>query len=121
MKKALHRWRAFAFAARRDWLPESDSGQNDSSLYIEFPFGVVLAAKGVKRLLPQEALEDASRIVLPKLPMRTRNDRRRFAKDCMELLRVKPALTQRTLANRLGMTPARLSQILGLLGGGLGR
>lgn len=104
-----------------DWLPESDARQNEKGLLFEFPFGQLDAAKGEKRLLPQEMLDQAAGLAISPIERRARLDRIGLARQYDRLLRETPGLTRKDLAGRLGITSARLNQILGLLKGGPGR
>ncbi len=104
-----------------NWLPESDALQNGKGLLFEFPFGSINAAKGEKHLLPQETIDQAAHMTTFTIRARLGKDRLRLARHYDQLLRETPALTRKGLAGRLGITSARLNQILGLLKGGRGR
>ena len=97
------------------WVPESDAPQNGKGLLFEFPFGQLNAAKGKKRLLPQEAFADAkmTKIVHPR--SRSLQGQLLLAKECQQKLLDFPALTRNDIAKQLGVTTARVNQILRLL------
>lgn len=110
-----------AHSAWADSLPESDALQNGNGLLFEFAFGSINAAKGEKHLIPQETIDQAARVTPFTIRARFGKDRLRLALHYDQLLRETPALTRKGLAGRLGITSARLNQILGLLKGGHGR
>lgn len=89
-------------------------------LIFEFSFGQINSAKGEKRLFSRDAFEHAARQA-KSVKLLPRKDRMRLAQQYDHILRETPALTRKDLAGRLGITPARLNQILGLLMGGRGR
>ncbi len=102
-------------------LHEPDALQNGKGLLFEFPFGSINAAKGGKHLIPQEAIDQAARLTPFTIRARFGKDRLRLALHYDQLLRETPALTRKRLAGHMGITSARLNQILGLLKGGRGR
>lgn len=100
---------------RQIWLPESDAPQNGKGLLFEFPFGILNVTKGEKRLLAQESFVEASKVRLQWPRPKTIAERLWLAQECKRLLDDFPALTRKHLATQLGMTTARLNQILNLL------
>jgi hypothetical protein len=100
--------------ASREWLPESDALQNGKGLLFEFSFGQLNTAKGEKRLLPQEAFAEAAleQIIWPRT--RSLKDQILLAHECRQKLQDFPALTRKDIAKNLGITTARLNQILRL-------
>lgn len=73
------------------------------------------AAKGEKRLLPQEAFSEAAREKITRPKTRSLKDQILLARECHRKLLDFPALTRKEIAKQLGVTTARLNQILGLL------
>lgn len=102
-------------ASRRDWLPEPDAPQNGKGLLFEFPFDLLTATKGEKRLLSRESVLEAARTRINRPETWSLKDRLRLARECAKNLRACPALTRKALAGQLQMTTARLNQILSLL------
>jgi hypothetical protein len=71
--------------------------------------------KGEKRLLPQEAFTAAARERFVRPKTRSLKDQLLLARQCRQKLLDFPALTRKDIAKQLGVTTARLNQILGLL------
>jgi hypothetical protein len=100
------------FAACQDWLPESDALQNGKGLLFEFSFGQLNTAKGKKRLLPREAFAEAAHEKIARPNTRALVDQILFARECRQKLLDFPALTRKDIAKQLGVTTARLNQII---------
>lgn len=98
-----------------NWLPESDALQNGKGLLFEFLFRQLNTAKGEKRLLPQAAFDAAADVVVTRPKTRSRHDQILLARECQQKLLDFPALTRKDIAKQLGMTTARLNQILRML------
>jgi phage antirepressor YoqD-like protein len=62
--------------------------------------------------LPKEAFDEADREAFNRPKTRSFKDRILFVQECRQKLLDFPALTRRDIAKQLGVTTARLNQIL---------
>ena len=94
-------------------LPDSDAPQNANGPFYEFTFGILNGDKGYRRILPEGEYAKINQAHMRPRRKSLLEAARARALELRRRLDSTPGMTRASLARELGVSRARITQILG--------